>query len=542
MGFLNLYGIVSTVGAVEVSEDEENLTLPPLRGKRLIEVQLVGEAYARDYFQRGISVYPTIDDEAHIVTAEDLAIIYGSIADISCIQIGWHAASESLPALVNLDKLVSRHCAIVGSTGSGKSNTVAQLLKSLTDGRYPGARVILMDLHGEYYSALKDASRVFRIDDPANPLYIPFWTLTFDELAWFLVDRKSGTETIQDSNLRGKIFEQKRSMVAKIKAGHLDDNLITVDSPIPFCIKDTWYYFDRAERVTYEDMARTQEALIEEGDAKTLKSARFKPPGAGSSPPFKPSGVTGQMLQYISKIYARLKDRRFDFILSPGEYDGLTKDLDDLLASWVDHDRPISIFDLSGVPFEVTDLAIGTLVRLLFDYMFWGRNMPGTGRQRPILFIFEEAHSYLPKGGGRFIQGYALRAVQRVFKEGRKYGLGAIVVSQRPSELDESILSQCGTIFAMRLSNSADQGYVKSVVPDSLASLLDLVPALRTGEVLVLGEAVQIPSRIKIAEVSPRPDSADPEISKSWCRERMETARHDTVVTAWRQQKLPKVE
>lgn len=343
--------------------------------------------------------------------------------------------------------MISRHCAIVGSTGSGKSNTVAQILKSLTTGRYPSARVILIDPHGEYYSALKDVSRVFRIEDSENPLYIPFWTLTFDELAWFLVDRKSGTETVQDGNLRRKVFEQKQAMVGRVKAGRIEDSSITVDSPVPFCIRETWYHFDRAERVTYEDQARTKEALIEEGDAKLLKSARFKPHSTTNTAPYKPITGTGLMLQYVNKIYARLKDRRFDFILSPGDYDGLAKDLHDLLASWVDHERPISIFDLSGVPFEVTDMAIGTLVRLLFDYMFWGRDVPGTGRQRPILLIFEEAHAYLPKGGGKFIQGYALRSVQRVFKEGRKYGLGAIVVSQRPSELDDSILSQCGTFL-----------------------------------------------------------------------------------------------
>ncbi len=446
-----------------------------------------------------------------------------------------------MPALVNVENMVSRHCAIVGSTGSGKSNTVAQILKALTTGYYPGIRVVLIDPHGVYFSALKDVSRVFRIDDPENPLYIHFWTLTFDELAWFLVDRKTGTETVQDGNLRGKIFEQKRTMIEKLKAGRPDESAITVDSPIPFSIRETWYHFDRAERVTYEDMARTKEALVEEGDAQSLKSAQFKPPGAGSSPPFKPSGGTGQMLQYVSKIYARLKDRRFDFILSPGGYDGLEKDLHDLLASWVDHDLPVSIFDLSGVPFEVMDMAIGTLVRLLFDYMFWGRNVSGTGRQRPILLIFEEAHAYLPKSGGKFIQGYALRSIQRVFKEGRKYGLGAIVVSQRPSEIDEAVLSQCGTFFAMRLSNSTDQGHVKYVVPDSLAGLLDLIPALRTGEALILGEAVQIPSRVKVMEVSPRPDSSDPEITKCWCNQRLTSVPHELIVTAWRQQKLPEI-
>ena len=242
---------------------------------------------------------------------------------------------------------------------------------------------------------------------------------------------------------------------------------------------------------------------------------------------------------YLNKVLGRLKDRRFDFLLAPGQYDGKTKDLHDLLAEWIDHEHAITVLDLAGIPFEVIDLVVGVLTRILFEGMFWGRDLPGIGKQRPLLMVFEEAHSYLPRGEARFIAGYARRAVQRVFKEGRKYGVGAVVVSQRPSELDETVLSQCGTFFALRLSNSDDQGRIRSTVPDALAGLIDLVPALRTGEALVLGEAMQIPSRIRLPLVEPRPKSDDPDVAKRWSEPREQNPPYDKAVTGWRRQRQP---
>jgi DNA helicase HerA-like ATPase len=245
------------------------------------------------------------------------------------------------------------------------------------------------------------------------------------------------------------------------------------------------------------------------------------------------------MMNYLNKILGRLKDRRFDFLLSPGEYDGVNKDLNDLVVEWLNNEQAISIFDLGGVPFEVIDLVVGVVIRIIFECMFWGRDLPGLGRQRPLLLVFEEAHSYLPRGGtGRFIVGYAASSVRRIFKEGRKYGVGAIVVSQRPSELDETILSQCGTFFALRLTNSDDRARIRSTVPDALAGLIDLLPALRTGESLVLGEAVQIPSRVRFPLVEPRPKSDDPDVAKCWKEKRVSEPPIAKAITAWRRQRM----
>jgi len=535
LGSLSLYGIVSTVGASEapqINDDDSD----PIHGLRWVEVQLVGESYGTGGFQRGVSVFPTLDDRVHIVTEDDLAIIFGASGP-SMVEIGSLAASESLPAMVNLDRLVTRHGAIIGSTGSGKSNTVAGLLKALTDGAFPSARIVVIDPHGEYAAALKGHARVFSIGDAQHPLQVPFWALSFDELAWFLVDRKTASESQQDLLLRDHIFDCRRANTEKLKAGALIPEDITVDSPVPFSIEEVWYYFDRRERATYEDMGRTKEALVSEGNAATLKPASFKAPGAGSAAPFKPQPPTF-MGGHVNKIIARLKDRRFDFLLNRGAYDGQQKDLSDLLHEWIDHEHSITVFDLGGVPFEVIDLVVGAMTRILYEGMFWGRDLAGIGKQRPLLIVYEEAHGYLPKGGGsQFIAGYASRAVRRIFKEGRKYGVGSLVVSQRPSELDETVLSQCGTFIALRLSNSDDQSRIKSTVPDALAGLIDMLPALRTGEALVLGEAVHIPSRVRFPLIEPRPRSDDPEIAKRWKEPRVQDAPYENAVTSWRRQR-----
>lgn len=536
LGFLNLYGIVSMVGASEMKGIlEEESPLPG--GLRWVEIQLVGESYGREEFQRGVSSFPTLEDEVHVVTEEDLAIIYAPSGS-SMVQIGSHAASESLKAYIDLDKLVTRHAAIVGSTGSGKSNTVAALLKALTAGSYPSARIVVIDPHSEYGAAFKDCARVFSIGDERHPLYVPYWALSFDELAWFLVDRRSASESQQDACLREKIFEERKVSSHNLAAGNIPETVVTVDSPIPFSLKDIWYFFDRNERVTYNttDRRKGDEALITEGDAETLTPAEFTRAGLGSSAPFKPQPPPF-MGAYVNKIIGRLKDRRLDFLLAPGEYDGHTKDLHHLLADWIDHDHPLTVLDLGGVPPDVTDLVVGVLTRILFEGMYWGRDLPGVGKHRPLLIVFEEAHSYLPKGGSsQFVAGYATRSVRRILKEGRKYGVGAIVVSQRPSDLDETILSQCGTFVSLRVTNTDDQGRVKATVPDSLAGLIDLLPALRTGEAVVLGEALQIPSRIRLPLIEPRPKSDDPKVAENWKKDRVPEPAYKLAVTGWRQQ------
>jgi hypothetical protein len=497
LGFLNLFGIVSMVGASEFviqPHADYPTTLPA--GQRWMEVQLVGEAYAAGPFERGVSVFPTLDDEVHVVTEQDLTLIYASNA-LAPLTIGVQSSAENLPATVDVEKLVTRHAAILGSTGSGKSNTVAAILKALSAGGYPSARVVVIDPHGEYGSAFAGISKVFRIGSTSDPLTIPYWTMSFDELGWFFINRTAASESLQESAFRTRVLELKKDMCKKLKSGAVSESEITVDSPIPFNLRELWYHFDRLERATFHDGQCTKEALIQEGNPATLTSANFPPHSNTNTAPFRNKAAIG-IASHMAKLLARLKDKRFDFLCQPGNFDGEKLDLGDLVKTWIGHGHPLTVFDLGGVPSEVMDLVVALISRILFEVSFWGRSLSGIGKRGPLLIVFEEAHLYLPSGdGGRFLQGFARRAVQRLFKEGRKYGVGGMIISQRPSELDETVLSQCGTFFALRLSTPEDHSRVRAIVPDALSGLLDVLPALRTGEAVIMGEGVAIPSRIR---------------------------------------------
>lgn len=541
IGFTLLYGVISQVGASSVPE---NMIDKQPYGNRWMTVQLVGEGTTKGNFQRGISQYPTIGDEVHLVSEKDLTKIYGKVTDVNYIKVGSIASSESIPALLDVDKLVTRHCAIVGSTGSGKSNTVTSLLKAINSGNYPKAKIILIDPHSEYHTALKDFSKVYSLGGE-NPLKIPYWCLSYNELALILFDKKNSIDTPQDLLLQEKILEQKIDVASKLKHGEIPVNEITVNSPIPFNLKKIWYelYIETFATVNTKgdisSIAFETDATGNElkGNEKTLELPKFKPAGTGSSAPFiyNPGKL---MSSYLNKLRGKLLDNRIDFLFDTAEYDGIKKDLDDLLNEWINHDKPITILDLGGIPFDTMDLAVGLISRLSYETMFWGRFLDGIGRQRPLLMVYEEAHSYLPKGGSnQFVQGYSSTSVRRICKEGRKYGIGALIISQRPSDLDSSILSQCGTFITLRLSSSDDQSIIRSSIPDNSSGLADSLPSLRTGEAIIIGEAIKIPSRILIPLMKPRPDSNDAKPSIEWKNEKIENPEFEKAVKNWRRQK-----
>jgi len=537
IGNITIYGIVSSVSnAPSKFEDEKSKYN---FGSRYLNIQLVGEKIGDDAFEKGVGTYPTINDEVHLVIEKDLQQIYGK-KDAGSIEIGKHSSSDNLGVYVDLQKLVLRHSAILGSTGSGKSNTTVSVLKAVLNG-YNGSRVVLVDPHGEYPSAFPDA-KVFRINDPDNPLFIPFWLMSFEELAYFLVGATSKEEqTPQYRKLRELIVERKKKNHAKLKAGLVDSNHVTADSPIPFNVRELWHHICWWLNASFNDamLEKQTEAtacLESEGDFEKLIPPSFKAYAIGAVAPYK-SKHCQELYPYEKKLVSRLRDSRYDFLFNPGEYkDENSKfDLHDLLNSWIDSDQQLTILDLNGVPPEVLDITVGLITRFIYDSMFWGRNEAYTGKNRPILLAYEEAHSYLDKSSSN---SYSKYAVEQVFKEGRKFGVGAMVISQRPSEISETILAQVGTYIALRLTNSTDQSIVKSSAPDNLVSLIDLLPSLRTGEAIVVGEAIKIPSRVRIGLQHPRPTSGDPKLIEGWSKEHKPDANnYKSVVTAIRRQR-----
>jgi uncharacterized protein len=538
IGNICIYGIVSSVS--NTPNKSEEFQLKYNFGSRFLTVQLVGEKIGEDDFEKGVGTYPTINDEVHLVIEKDLFDIYGK-KDAGSVEIGKHSSSENLSVYTDIHKLILRHCAILGSTGSGKSNTTVSILKAILDD-YEGSRVVLVDPHGEYASAFPDA-KVFKINNSDNPLFIPFWLMNFDELAYFLVGAKPTDDQRIEYRLLRELVTSFKKENFELVSGEVNPDFITADSPIPFSSRKLWWemnwWLNASFQTTKKDEQSKDNCFMEdEGNCENLIGAKFTShlTTANANPPHVTQHK--EFYSYEKKILSRLKDSRYDFLFNPGEFKGTagTKDLCSLLNEWIGSECKLAVLDLSGVPFEVLDITVGLITRFIYDSMFWGRNETYTGKQRPLLLAYEEAHTYLNKNANN---SYSKLAVEQVFKEGRKFGLGALVISQRPSEISETILAQVGTFIALRLTNSGDQSIVKSSAPDNLNSLIDLLPSLRTGEAIIVGEAIKIPSRVRIKLNNPRPTSDDPKLVEGWTKQHpVNDENYKTVVTRIRQQKF----
>lgn len=532
VGYSDLFGIVSGVGASAVPIDKADQTI---HGNRWMKIQLIGEGPRNGVFTRGLSQYPTIGDEVHLVSEKELRSIYGQPDRPYFVKLGHISNAESIPALIDINKLVTRHSAVVGTTGSGKSTTVASIVNALSDvNRYPSARIIMLDLHGEYGHALKDNGSIYKINADNNAsvreseLVIPFWALNFDELCEICFGEFASEK---DKNIVMERVQKYKgeSLAQHPRNGALADTL-SVDSPIPFSIHALWYELFIETFGTYFKgrPGRPIDNLAFETDknGNELRGNLL----AGIAPIFKNvvnEAGNDEKINYLPGalnlgkqvllLGTKLRIPRYDFIFKPANWlpdqtGKVVKDLDQLLKNWIGSDRPVTILDLSGIPADILQTTIGAVLRILYEALFWARNLSQGGRHRPLLLIMEEAHIYLKSDSNGSAQGMASRVVQRIVKEGRKYGIGAMIVSQRPSEISPTILSQCGTFFALRLTNSSDRSHITSALSDNLDGLTSMLPILRTGEAIILGEAVKLPMRTTI-EPPPknrRPDSQDP--------------------------------
>jgi hypothetical protein len=537
LGYANLYGIVTQIGSAAIPEGMQELIAQDydkFRNTRWFNIILVGEQIG-NRFERGVTQYPTTGDKVHLVTINDLNIIYGGYAELNSVTVGNISVSESLDAKVDIDKLIARHCAILGSTGSGKSNAVAVLLSAIADKGFKSSRILVIDPHGEYNESLNNYSKVFGINaaEAENKLIVPFWALPFNEFI------KLFSGTLTDSNreyIREKVVDAKKVSALTNKIDVTQES-ITADSPIPFSIKKLWFELDDFERQTFTSNARDTLTTLTPGDATNLASNQYEPVGLGSSAPFQNNKSKG-LLSFLDSMRNRLKDSRYNFLFDPGDLspklDGsVNSDLDDLMFKWIGTNSPITILNLSGVPSEIMSSISGTLLKIVYDTLFWGLNTKVGGKNQPLLVVLEEAHNYL-KAGENSISS---RTVQTISKEGRKYGVGLLLVTQRPSELDETVLSQCGTMIALRMNNSKDRGHIKSAVQDELQTMIDLLPSLRTGEGIISGEAVKIPSRVKFYKVKNAPKGSDPQASERWLQE-IENPKNEytKVIKSWRNQ------
>ncbi len=466
---------------------------PAATDQRVLEIDLFGEGiYTEDgefKFQRGISVYPSLGTEIRETTHEELAQIYARPSE-SNVLIGSLYQDSELPAYLLVDDLLGKHFAILGTTGTGKSCSTTVILRSILDA-HPNGHVVLMDPHNEYGQAFDEYAEVVRPDT----LSLPFWLLNFEELVEVICTADQSNRKAEVNILKDAVYASKLQFL-----GDSDDvtTWLTVDTPVPYRLS-------------------TMIQLIEDAQGQLDRPEE---------------SVPYQRLK--ARIQALRADRRYDFMFAGlSVKDSMADVLARLLRIPVEG-RPITILQLSGVPSEIVDVVVSLLCRMVFDFAMWSMGQQSV----PVLLVCEEAHRYIPQDQDT---GFAptRKAIARIAKEGRKYGVSLCLVTQRPSELSETILSQCNTIFTLRMSNERDQVFVRRAMPDSAAGMLNALPALRNQECIVVGEGVSVPMRIRFMDLEPynRPQSDTAIFSDAWeyDQDRGESFLHD-VVDRWRRQ------
>jgi len=437
-------------------------------------------------FKRGITSYPIPGSKAYPVSGDDLKQMFAADQGAH-IEIGTVYPTKDVRGALHVDALLGKHFALLGSTGTGKSTAAALIMHRICD-QSPEGHIVMVDPHGEYSAAFKGHGELFNVDN----LAMPYWLMNFEEHTEVFVTSQ-GAERQRDMDILAKCLLQAR---AKNRAGEGLSKL-TVDSPIPYTLSDL------TNAITHE-MGLLNKAT----DTAPYMRLKTKIDELKSDPryQFMFSGmlVADSMGAFIAKIF-RLPARG----------------------------KPISIIDVSGVPSDIVSVVVAVLARLVFDYAIWSRSEV----QRPVLLVCEEAHRYIPSD--KTSTGQAVRKIlERIAKEGRKYGVSLGLITQRPSDLAEGVLSQCGTIIAMRLNNDRDQQYVKNAMPEGSRGFLDVIPALRNRECIVCGEGVSIPIRVSFDDLERDrcPASSDPLFSQLWKQTGEEDAMVARVVKRWRAQ------
>ena len=448
---------------------------------QLIRLLPLGEVSIDGQFFRGVGRYPPLDTPVYMAESRQLEAMFNSVRRYG-LHLGRLSQRAELRVFVDPNLLFNRHLAILGQSGSGKSWAVSSLLQR-TVKLMPKAHIVLLDLHGEY--GWRDAKGHFHSAFPsdmvrhvdARSLEIPYWLLTYAELVDLLIDRSDPNASLQISFMREVLHGLRRK-----DNEDLGIDRLSVDSPVHFSLKELYLQFKQANE-QQTDFGKTKGPLF------------------------------GAFDEFLVRFQAMSNDSRYDFLLRPKRRTK-SHDLEELLRDFIglgDPKRQITVIDLSPVPHDVRPTVSAQIGRLAFEFNYWNPQR----RDFPILLVCEEAHQYIPREADKQHQG-SRRAMERIAKEGRKYAVGLCVVSQRPTELSEAVLSQCSNFVCLRTTNPQDQEYIRKLMPEGEQDLADVLTTLRRGEALAVGEAIPLPTRVRLYPPDPAPASSDAPVAESW--------------------------
>lgn len=487
---------------------EERIAAPEIRQAAGADVALldrvsrslatvpVGTVDATGNFERGTDVLPTVNAPVFAVDDKMVDQIYAGYAE-GDFSLGRLSLLPGQEAKINLDAFLTRHAAVLGQTGGGKSWTVASIIQRICS--FPQATVVLFDLHGEYGSVFRDNAEVISATD----LELPYWLMNSEELLGLMVDRAESAAPNQIAKFKELLQAAKQDEPANQTLGIPK---ITIDTPVHF---DLQRIVDEFRRLDTE-----------------------RPMGSSGKPVNGP--LHGQFTRLLMRLDSRMNDRRYDLIFKPTTYTSSASMSDlfrRLLGEKAGDRRKIVVIDLSSTPFDVRSSVISLIQRCLFDFAYWHRRLKG--ERYPIAVFADEAHIYLSDDDTS--SEAARRSAERIAKEGRKYGISLTVISQRPRELSSTILSQCGSFLCLRISNPDDQSYVRNLLPDSVRGITSMFSTLRRGEAILLGDSVMMPTRIRITRPNPEPQSDDASFAQAWNAQPADLDV-DAVLSAWRAQ------
>ncbi|MFA4836206.1 MAG: ATP-binding protein [Dehalococcoidia bacterium] len=486
----------------------------------VIEGLPIGFLHADGKFSRGgnniaippIGVVPASRDTIQHIYAQVEA---KKIFDFSALS-----QDRNIRVPVDGDRFFNKHIAVVGSTGCGKSCSISTILRKATEAKESGydglnnSHIVVFDLHGEYAQAFPNANRL-----SIENLLLPYWLMNGEELEELLVESGENQAYNQASLLRRIITRNKQKHSGNPKA--------LFDSPVRFSLKETMNCIVNLSRET-RDYKKPTEYTIKDAPQEFLSDEKrfdhyftqefdFTEPKSQNIS--KGSYNDGTLDKFISRIRWKLSDERLSFLLGPAAENMSFEDtIREILGYRKNNTANITIIDLSGIPFEVLSISVSLMSRILFDYgYYYKRTVSKENQKTPLLLVYEEAHKYVPKAMGARYTASRL-AIERIAKEGRKYGVTLALVTQRPSEISETIFSQCNNFIAMRLTNPADQDYVKRLLPDTLGPLTDSLSTLESGEAILIGDSVVMPSLVRIDQTEPEPSSSDINYIQEWKR------------------------
>lgn len=521
-----IYAFVGRLRMKAEYELERGITSQVSPDERIIEADLFGEGEWNLNsstqpprwelrFERGVATYPLPQQRVYLTPKSELRFIYGHGAG-PVILLGEHVGAGDAPCYADMNELLGKHTAVLGSTGAGKSAAVAAIVHSIVErgksSEYQSwnPRIIILDPHNEYSHAFKEH---IRLSTDEGTLSLPYWLLNLDETIDLLIGKTEYAATSQSNILKNALIGARVKSAQDIL--HLDHAKLTVDSPVPYLLGDPsgLNEFGEINGVGYS------EGLVGEINAQRPNNRNKKD--------------HEDYNKVLRKLDSLIKDARLSFMMTP--WNGTNDPVAQVIGQFMGEGSPVRIADLSGVPNEVAGTASSAIARLLFSVKVWQTS--AERESSPVLLVCEEAHRYVPNTGEAQYEA-AQEAVRRLAKEGRKYGIGLMLVSQRPGEIEPTVLSQCNTWIVLRVTNEKDREHVRAILPDSMAGLTKMLSGLRRREAIFVGQAALLPSRIMIRDLKPDelPKSHDIDFDKGWQNAALSEEQLNIVAKRWRYQ------